>query len=965
MMSGDPETLRPGVNKIHGWFARWGWPWLAGVLAYTGLALVLLRGDFGGGGGLPQGTNALNTYTIFVFQQHHGLSVWLAPYTDWGQPSPVYPGADPQNLLAATGLVGPTQYIRATEFAAFVASGLAMCWAVVELGGTKSAALVAGAFYLFMAEVTQFFEGHVPAMVSVALAPLLIVLTWRFFRAPTVRPGIALAVVLYVMTSLGDLGFLYKFLFFASLLALGLIVYRLARRPYSKEELVAVTVSTAILLVLLLPWLVAYVGGVRPEFTAGINYSTLPFGQTAGQAAYPAFIGATGENSFTLFALGSPTYALDYGLTAPLYAIIPACVALYVIVLGRWRERLLYASGLLAMVLSIGPTYPGLGAVNGAVYTWVPLFDADPSLVHWSAYYLIAIALLFGLALSEAERRWLPRSAIVVPSSTATKRWARWSGWARLSRSMARRRGVALAVTAAVVLAGLALPALENWEAVTEPPGLFEYPGNYTAAFTFVASQPAQGGVLSVPFGNIYERTPWGGVSSSSQLFEGLATGRNLAIFEAGSPESLSLDQVIGDGLAHGGSDDLVKLWNATGIQYVVGTDYPNWNYASDPVYLPSDSYRGLTEQVGLGAPVFRSSLQTVYQIPDPAGNVSIFHEYYLYDGNESLVFELLSEPWYTGAQALVSLGDVPESAVNATIDHASAFVTDPAGLEALPNWVWVELSTSRTPLVVLIGAPAFVPDTVRLFEDPWNASDGVAFATRSAAAPAVSVPFVSVLRAHGYLAASVTVQGDGPAGSVVRIATGGAEVSGGSPTEVAGGLAAATAQAGGGPSVPLGQLDMRSGTTAQVEASPSVRLDTVTFEFGSPSSSSSARDDIYAHQSDVADEEFTMNGAGWSLVQMDQAYSPLWSLVGPVATQYHLIADIGLNAWLVNSSGSPTVHLVYRGTQVLADANVAEGVGLLLLAAAVPALYRRKRSRGAKIPAGPSSLEAGPATPP
>ena len=125
---------------------------------------------------------------------------------------------------------------------------------------------------------------------------------------------------------------------------------------------------------------------------------------------------------------------------------------------------------------------------------------------------------------------------------------------------------------------------------------------------------------------------------------------------------------------------------------------------------------------------------------------------------------------------------------MNATLDHASAFVTDPAGLEALPNWIWVELSTSRTPLVVLIGAPAFVPDTVRLIEDPWNASDGVAFATRSTAAPAVSVPFVSVLRAHGYLAASVTVHGDGPAGSAVTIATGGVEVSGGSPREVAGG---------------------------------------------------------------------------------------------------------------------------------------------------------------------------------
>ncbi|HTW55482.1 MAG TPA: hypothetical protein VMG36_03420, partial [Thermoplasmata archaeon] len=92
-----PSRFEAVRSRLYDAYRRYRWPWIVGVLLYGGLALLFLRADFGTApGALPQGTNALNTYTLYLFQQHYGLSVWLSPYTDWGQPLPDYPGLDPQ-----------------------------------------------------------------------------------------------------------------------------------------------------------------------------------------------------------------------------------------------------------------------------------------------------------------------------------------------------------------------------------------------------------------------------------------------------------------------------------------------------------------------------------------------------------------------------------------------------------------------------------------------------------------------------------------------------------------------------------------------------------------------------------------------------------------------------------------------------------------------------------------------------
>ncbi len=613
--------------------------WLVAILGYATLAVVMLRGDFGAGSSaLPQGTNALNTYTTYAFEQREGLTTWMAPYTDWGQPLPFYPGLDPANLAAITNLLSPTVYIRSVEFVAIVASGLSMCWAVQRLGGREGPTLVAGLFYLLLEQTPQFFEGHVPGMICLALAPLLFVLLYLFFQRPTLRVGVPLAVVLFLMGTIGDLGYLYKFLFFAIPIAAVLIVLAARRLPYRRREWTAFGLSASLLAILLAPWAATYLAGVRPELTTGITATSFPFSDTSGLNLYYAVIGFGGDNSFTNHYLHSFSYAWNLSTTGALFLVIPIAVGVWAVGFGSTKVRWFYLSGLLALVLSTGQKVPGLILVNQTFYNYVPLFSTDTALFHWNAYYVLVLSIMLGLALTRAVRWLTGPYALDRPSpeavsspdgvSRSTSPAGPWhpQRWGRLATEGIRARPRVAWVLAVVVLVGGAgLPLVQNWEAVSAPPTLFEFPASYTAGFQYVESQPARGAVLSVPFGNIYEETPWGGVSSSSQLFAGIQTGRNLGIFEAGTPYALALDQVIGDGLARGTSNNLTKFWNATGVQFAVSTQYPDWSYTGDPAYDAEDSYTGLLHQAGLGAPVFSRGYQSVYEVSHPAGNVSIF----------------------------------------------------------------------------------------------------------------------------------------------------------------------------------------------------------------------------------------------------------------------------------------------------------------------------------------------------
>ncbi len=778
-VSGIRSALGGGLAALRQATAR-GSHYLLSTILFAAVALFILRADFGSASTLPQGTNALSTSLVYGFQERFGVTGWLGPFTDWGQPTPSFPGVDPQTLLAATGLVGPTVFVRSTEFLSFVAAGLLTVWAARRIGAGKIPSIVAGGFFMLTAETPQFFEGHVQSMISLALGPLFFVLIYLFFRAPTYLRGAALGVTLFLLGSVGDLAYLYKFLFFGVPMGLALLLPRLWNRNLGRAEVVAFGSFALLSLTLLGPWLVGWALGLRPQLTTGIVSAVIPFHQTAGQSLLLSFIGFSGDNSYTHYFLGAKTYALMFPATLALYFVVPGLVGGATVLFGTLRQRVFYLSGIFSVLVAAGPVYPGLSEFNGLLYTVVPDFSNDPLLFHWDGYYVVVLALLTAVALTQIEHflrgpgtwrsafsGWTARRPLPGPSARPKPMHAMRS---RRAGTMARRSRTVVIVVAVCAVTASSVAA--NWEVFSTPPGAFQFPAGYTGGFGYVAARPGTSGILSVPFGNIYERTPWGGVSASSQLEAGVSTGRNLAIFEAGTPYSLALDQLIGGGLADGYSSNLTKLLNLTGIGYVVATDYPDWNYASDPFYSPLQSYEGLLHQAGLGPQVYDNGVQSVYAIPSPAGMVTEFQNVTLYDGGSSLLYELLNQPWYSPSSPLVCLCDVPSTLVPAFLRLASALVVDPPGLTNLSAADWAALATGRTPLVLLVGSQDFLPADSLLSFDPWNASNGRTVSTRGFGVPAEVTASLAILHSHGFTEANVSVRAEAPPAAELEVST-------------------------------------------------------------------------------------------------------------------------------------------------------------------------------------------------
>ena len=847
--------------------------------------------------------------------------------------------------------------------------------------------------------------------------------------------------------------------------------------------------------------------------------------------AFPlSFIGFSGDISFTLFHLGSGNYAWMYPATFPLFLVVPLAVGASAILLGRPREVLFYLSGLFAVLIATGPQYTGLSGINQTLYDRFPLFNNDPALFHWEGYYLIVLGLLLSLSVTRLQRYVLSQPATPEGSLWASLR-ARSVREPRSGHFHRRHRPrwvtspppeVRVAFLAAAFLIVAGSPVAANWEVMVEPPGTFQFPANYTAAYEFVSHQPGTSGILSLPFGNIYERTPWGGVSASSELAAGVGTGRNLAIFEAGTPYSLAMDELVGNALADGYSSNVTKFLNLTGIGYVVETRYANWSYASDPVYDPIRSNLGLQYQNGLGEGIYQNSLQEVYAIPSPATAVTGFSNLTLYDGGSALLYSLLDEPWFTPSTPLLCLCDIPSPAVPSFLDRASVLVVSPSALANLSEAEWNQLRAAGTPLDVMVGASNFSAPPGGLRSDLWNASNGVAIVPTGTFGSVEGNASLQLLLQHGYGRADVSLRVNAPPGALAEVAAGGggtvsttlapltsppmalpywnsSVVSAGINNHGAyayngsarlvisdatrfiqwnfsafnstfqylnfelhdlrggNGLQVTLKGPESGDSPPVLQL-LFNGTSATVPAYPMAMYgssDSTTYGFYLPDAEGDGAAQLAANLGNISRfvigfsdtgagnsllvsnlSEFNgssggfreaalgpvilgagdrlaintsgqvlinaasllVNGpidlsssardllpvetqspdritvdevrTGWSLLQLTQSYSPLWSVSGPISGVVPVVTDVGLTGWLVDVLHPGTLTITYAGAVTIPIGDAIETAGPFGFTAAMAVLYwtgRRRRNSRAKQgePVRPGTHPPGDGAPP
>lgn len=752
------RALRPGGR------ARWlsaGWarlqaPVIAVAAVYVSLSFVFLRQAFCSQGCYIQGTNEINEVILLSFEQKHPLNLWLFPFTDWGQPYAGYPGVQPLSLLMSVTSLSPSTVIWGLYLLSFTIAGLGtfLVLRAVQCGVLPSFA--GSLLYTLQAEVPQFFEGHVSAMITVALGPLFFYFAYRFFSEPTYQSGILLSLTSYILLSIGDLGVDYKYaLFAAPMVCILIVVYPWNARKV-RRHLHAI-VSTGVLLVALMtPWLLAWGVGARPEYSTAITATQLSFQQVSSVPLPLGLVGFVADNSFTYYHLGSYTYALGDLRYSALFFLFPIASGASVLTLKSWKITAFYGSGLLALAFSTGGLYPALSDVNSFIWYNVPLVADDPAVFRWVIYsvlvnsFVIAIGLdrIGALALRWIETQYhrIRRALQEIRSSgtfgLSSKRVSR----PRMEHQFTNRetiyfhrhrRSVTTACLAVfIVAAGIA----QNLEVFATPPSAYEIPPSYTEGFGYVASHHPSGGILSVPFGNIYERTPWGGISGSSQLAVGTQLGSDLVIGEAGTPESLAMDQFIGGGLAYGLTNNLSKFLRGTNVQYVVGTNYSDWSYASDPIYNPESSYLGLLAQVGLEGPVFRGGVQDVYAVPGNVGNISFSTKYYLYFGGNELLYEIMNQPWYNGTEPLLNLSQFTDAQSSGILAHAAGLIVDP-GYGPISHSVIATAAKYSVPIVSLYGATNLPGGDGLRVSEPWSASNALSFTSINASTPITFQP--------------------------------------------------------------------------------------------------------------------------------------------------------------------------------------------------------------------------------
>ncbi len=776
------SSKRQASGRVLAWLARH--PIIVATFLYVAFtALVFREGGFGSSETLPEGSNALNTWLVFGFYHQHPTAAWVFPFTDWGQPYGGFTG--PTVLSPAIALLTPTLLVRAVEFTAIVAAAVGMMIVVRRAGGTALGGFLGGFYYATFAETTQFFEGHVPAMISVAIAPPFLYLLWRFLRAPRLSRGLLPAVLLYLMVSIGDLGMLYFYLFFAVLLAGYAIVQRQLIRRYSLHEFGSIVAAVALVTALSISWLYPFLAGIRPQYTTNITVNILPFDLTSGENLVYVFAGYVQDNSFVQFTYGQFGYGPWGSLLLPFSLLLPVAISIYAFV-GRRRDRIaFFASALLAMVFATGHLYPGLAQFNALVFEHVPFFNTIPALFRWTEYSLLVFGVLLGKLVSDIERdgsAGFPRLRFYWSRVGAHLPIQDRSGTLGHPRVVVRWPGFA-SVPSPVALAALSLAVVvlvlgQNVTVVTAPPSTFQFPAEYTASYQFLQDHPLSGEVLAIPFGGIYDRAPWGGVSGSAALLTPYYTGADTAIYEAGTPYSLAIDQFVSGGLTYGGSRNMSEFLASANVQYIVATRYTDWSYSSSSASPSVLSYTALANQTGLGPATTLSSTQTVYSPADWTGNLSFHPSYLVYFGADSILYSILDSPWYLDPSMAFVNGSTVGDSLDTYVAHAAGIIVAPGSLLTLGPGTIQLARANHVPIIEVVSPSDYTGNGTQLRPDAWNATGGIDLQFNRANVTAQIELGSNLLSAAGYTNLTLSGQLAAPPESTVVTSFGNASVS-------------------------------------------------------------------------------------------------------------------------------------------------------------------------------------------
>ena len=892
------------------------------VFGYVFIGLILIRLNFSPSG-LPLGTNILGSFMGFVFNRRFGLTTWT-PVTDWGQPLPGFMG--PTLLYALSLLINPTTLIRLTEFFSFSTAGITAYYLFFKLVNRPGPSFVSGLYYMLMTETGQFFDGHLPLMITFSLLPLFFYILYYAFNKPTIMRFIILAILLYLLTSIGDLGGLYIVLFYAIPFAVYLIFKRFASgKNYSIYEVLSILIGALMFLSFVLTWFIPYMLGVRPEYTTNITTNIIGFYATAGVSPALSFIGFIADNSYTLFALHHTTYELFPGTFIVIYFALPIILLFYVIKKRNKALWLLYAVASFSFLISTGAVIPILSFFNQFLYDYIPFFDSIPALFRYTVFTVFAYSIISLFLLCDL---------VDFVSSKCTNTQANpQSHFIRIRSMSFKDYKKTLAIIC--ILLVLITPFLQNFEVLSVPPGEFNFPAQYTAAYSDISGNTS-GNVLTIPFGVTYERTPWGMVSQSSSFMSPYYSNRNVVLFEAGTSYSRAMDFLVGNGLTYGLSNNMTKFLEAVNVKYIVSTNYTNWEYASSSIYNPPQSYFALENQTGLGTPINYSNLQQVYTLNNISSSVSFSSTYFVFYGNDGLLYEIFNEPWYLGSSTPLINGIDLNNTPSEIISHAAGIIVSPSALQSLSNSVILSAAKSNVPFFVIENYTDVQGNGLKTINEPWISSNSISFTSSTGKSNVYLKTELEKLNVYGYNSSLVYARS-------MSLGKG--------FSEMTYNRTAVNLTMGKGISTFynkfVGYYSLANESAVPLCISNNTYFDTFTQIVYTHSYTNSTPSFEVLNKSNPTDEKYNirLETKGWGIVVLDQTYNPLWQFSG---STIHIVADVGLNAWLINSSLNISAQILFIGNHYLFESELIEPIfiSVVILIALVVERYNLKSNR-------------------
>ena len=396
------------------------------------------------------------------------------------------------------------------------------------------------------------------------------------------------------------------------------------------------------------------------------------------------------------------------------------------------------------------------------------------------------------------------------------------------------------------------------------------------------------------------------------------------------------MDFLVGNGLTYGLSNNITKFLEAVNVKYIVSTNYTNWGYASSSIYNPQQSYLALKNQTGLGNPINYSNLQQVYTLNNVSTSVSFSSTYYVYYGNNGLLYEIFNEPWYLGYRTPLINGNDLNSATTEIVSHAAGIIVSPSTLQRLPNGVILSAAKSNVPFYVIENYTNVQGNELKTVNEPWISSNSISFTLSKGKSNVDLKTGLDTLKVYGYNISLVYVRS-------MSLGTGFSVMTyNGTNVNLTDGKSIHTFFNNF-----VGNYSTADESIVPLCISNNTYFDTFTQIVYTPGYTNSTPIFKSLNNGNPANSKYSirLETKGWGIVVLDQTYNPLWQFSGSTV---HIVADVGLNAWLINGSANISTQIFFIGNHYLFESELIEPIfiSIVILIALFVERYNRKSNR-------------------